>query len=119
MANFGLGRRLLGAGEVGGFLGGGGRPEIAPTLVFRAEPADEAALLFRRALVVEGDEAGEEFLLSCVLCLGVLCLDRKITPPVRLEDGGDVPSPLILGDRRSPPRSFSSTLYISVRVSPG
>ena len=88
-------------------------------LILGAQPADEAAFLFGGALVVEGDEAGEQFLLSCVLCLGVLCLDRQITPPVRLVDGGDVPSPLILGDRRSPPRSFSSTLYIPVRVSPG
>jgi len=33
---------------------------IAATLVVRAEPADEAALFLRGALVVEGDEAGEQ-----------------------------------------------------------
>ena len=50
-------------------------------LIVRAEPADEAALFLGGALVVEGDEAGEKFvaclLLSCVLCLAVLCLDLQ------------------------------------------
>ena len=40
-------------GKVAGCAGG---------LVVRAEPADEAALSFRRPLVVEGDEAAEQLL---------------------------------------------------------
>jgi hypothetical protein len=33
---------------------------IAATLIVRPQPPDEAALFFGGALVVEGDEAGEE-----------------------------------------------------------
>ena len=32
----------------------------------RSKPADEAALFFRRPLVVEGDEAGEQLLFECL-----------------------------------------------------
>ena len=47
------------AGEADfGLLGGGGDG----SLVVRAEVADEAALFFRGALVVEGDEVGEDLL---------------------------------------------------------
>ena len=89
---------------------GGGRPEIAATLVFRAEPADEAVCFLGGALVVEGDEAGEELLLprrGCILLPGnprhipsyfrILIWrqnDRhslplaQILPAIRLEDGG-------------------------------
>ena len=36
------------------------RPVIAATLIVRAQPADDAALFFGGALVVEGDKAGEQ-----------------------------------------------------------
>ena len=62
----GNGRFGIGNWRLGGIGAGDGallrRPMIAATvLIVRAEPANEAALFLGGALVVEGDEAGEEF----------------------------------------------------------
>lgn len=53
-------------GGISGFGAGQGRGDGSGggCLVIGAEVADEAALLLGGALVVEGDEAGEEFLLG-------------------------------------------------------
>jgi hypothetical protein len=75
----------------------GGRPVAATRvlfagfrgiLVFRAHPADEAALFLGGALVIEGDKPPQQIipclLLSWVLGLAVLSLDRKVAPAIRL-----------------------------------
>jgi hypothetical protein len=66
--------------------GGGG------ILIVRAEVTDEAALFFGGALVVEGDEARQEFLFNLGLLLGNAFL--KVTGS-GVEDSDDVGGPLI------------------------
>ena len=61
-------------------------------LIVRAEPADEAALFLGGALVVEFDEAGEEFLFNLGSLLGDDFL--KITGS-SVEDSDDVGGPVI------------------------